>query len=281
LEKSHQNKKKIFLLGKPLNHSLSPIMFNLSFSELGLNYEYIPMEVAAEHLGETIDQMKNLKFDGANLTIPLKERVMKYCDEISTEAKQTGAVNTLFYRDQKLIGFNTDIFGFRDSFKRNNLGKKRVLVIGAGGAAHAVIYSLIQFFNVTEIILINRDSDRATQLSQHFNPAFVKVGKNITETYAKADLIINTTPVGMFPKTEESPVPSRVFHRGQIVYDLVYNPLETKMLAEAREAGAEVMSGLEMLVQQGKHAFKIWTGQEMPVDLVREILVGKLKQRSK
>ena len=254
---------KFYLLGYPVGHSVSPAMHNAAFKEERLSHNYSTLGVPPDRLAETINTKIRVKeFGGASVTIPHKIEIIKYLDELAPTAQRAGAVNTLEYRDSILVGHNTDAVGGVRALTEvyGNLSQAEVVLLGAGGAASALAAELAP--KVYELKILNRSVERARKLSE-------RLGENTSydsiENQAcieSADILINATPVGMSPKTGESPVAPERLHPGLMVYDIVYNPLKTKLLIDAEIAGARTLGGLWMLVYQGVEAFKIWTGIE-------------------
>jgi len=276
------------VIGHPIAHSLSPLMHNRAFEYLDLDWIYLPFDVAPQNLGEAIRGIKGLGIRGLNVTIPHKERVIPFLDEVSPEAEAIGAVNTILNEDGRLIGHNTDIPGFVHPLKEfeEELKGKKAVVFGAGGASKAVIYGLLKHFDLSEISIINRTLEKAERLAAKFRSespqikAFRLTEENLREQVPSASLVVNATSVGMSPDVDGSIIKEKgLLRKGQIVYDLIYNPLETKLLKMAKERGAIPINGLEMLLQQGAESFKIWTGIQMPLDSIREELKFELEEK--
>jgi shikimate dehydrogenase len=274
----------INVIGYPLKHSISPDFQQAAFDYYKLDIRYEAREVAVADLLSTIIQLRRPQNLGANITVPYKEEVLHLIDEVDDFANLVGAVNTIVNRDGKLVGFNTDAHGFlkalRDdaSFEPEN---KRAMVLGAGGAAHAVAFALLQE-KVSSLIISNRSLEKAGFLvdslarqatNNKMNADISAVlwqGLKLAETLQNCQLIVNCTTLGMKSSSyeEESPLTSDLIPEGALVYDLVYNPLETPLLRLAKEAGADTIGGLPMLVYQGAASFKIWTGREAPLDIM-------------
>jgi shikimate dehydrogenase len=259
--------KLVGIIGWPVEHSLSPAMHNAAFAELGLDWAYLPLPVYPDHLGDAIRGLQATGFSGANVTVPHKQAVMQYLDDISHDAQVIGAVNTISIRDGQLFGDNTDAPGFLQSLRDAGFetDEARAAVVGAGGAARAVVHALSQA-GVRQLTLFSRRREQAEQLCKdisRFHPNTQFVAHSLTElgaAKAHIDLLVNTTPVGMWPDTEHSPwpqdtpMPARAF-----VCDLIYNPADSLFLRQARAAGAVTLNGLGMLVAQGALAFETWT----------------------
>lgn len=253
---------KFYLIGYPVGHSVSPPMHNAAFRELGLDHEYSTLGVHPDQLSETIDtKIRSDSFGGASVTIPHKIEINKYMDELAESAIRAGAVNTIEKTGETLRGHNTDAIGGIRALKEvyGSTSEAKVVLIGAGGAANALATELAP--QVSELIILNRSVEKARALSERLgNTGYGSIrDQSVIES---ADILINATPVGMSPKTGESPVEADILHSGLLVYDIVYNPLKTQLIMDAEAAGARTLGGLWMLVYQGVEAFKIWTGIE-------------------
>ncbi len=261
------------LLGWPLGHSVSPAMHNAAFATLGLEWRYVALPVPPEGLAEAVRGLREQGYRGANVTIPHKEAVIGLVDEASEAARGIGAMNTIVVRpDGRLVAENTDWLGFLDPLDRQgfDLPGRRVLLLGAGGAARGVAYALAQR-QVGEVVIWNRTSGRAEELAAQVSTAFmglrVVVRQDIGAMMREpVDLVVNTTAAGMWPGEAESPWPEGLaFPAGALCYDLVYRPERTRFLEQAERDGCATQGGLEMLVMQGALAFELWTGQKPPV----------------
>jgi shikimate dehydrogenase len=274
------------LIGWPVEHSLSPAMHNSAFSSLALNWVYVPLPVHPANVREALKGLAALNFAGVNVTVPHKQAVIRYLDELSEAAKIMGAVNTIHIKDGKFYGYNTDAAGFLNSLIEADCHPKgrRVAVLGAGGAARAVVFALARA-EAEAVVVFNRTAERAAflvdDLTETFPDSHLSFAPLTSEALAtldgKVDLIVNTTSVGMSPHTADSPWPADVPIPGQAtICDLVYNPLETRFLIQARAAGVATIDGLGMLVHQGAYAFEQWTGQKPPTDVMREACITGL-----
>jgi len=285
------NTKIVGVIGHPIKHTLSPLMHNHAFKELDLDYVYLPFDISSTGLHDSLKGMVALGIRGFNVTLPHKERIMEYMDELSDSAKIVGAVNTVVSDNGKLIGYNTDVTGIiktLDEFKAEIKGAT-VSVLGAGGAARSAIYTLINHFNVKKINIINRTVEKAESLKDYFSSKmlFTKIKTyelfppDVTEVLAKSKLIINTSSVGMSPDEDDTPtsIPES-FNKKQIVFDIIYNPEYTKFLALAKEQGALTINGLKMFVEQGARSFDLWTNEAMPTDQILELLSKKEKMEN-
>jgi len=267
--------KKVYLLGDPVEHSISPQMHNAAYAELGIEYNYEAIKVSLEDLENKVQMLRSSDVAGANITVPHKEHVIKLLDEIDPNARSIGAVNTIKNNDGKLIGYNTDSKGFIDSLKEDGCISpegKNVMVLGAGGAARAICVALFTA-GVPIIYLFDIFESKAKILSADLTSrckcgAFKIITKEeINESIMDVELLINASPVGMHPKFDSCPVPDDApFHKDLFVYDLVYNPSETKLIKLAKAKGSNGITGLGMLVRQGAASFEIFTGVKPSVD---------------
>jgi shikimate dehydrogenase len=271
------------IIGDPVGHSLSPIMHNAAFSELKLDFIYVAFPVKKAELHKAMTGIRCLKVHGLNVTMPHKIAVITHLDDIDPTARFIGAVNTILNKQGKLVGFNTDGMGAMNALKKNgvDLERKKVLLLGAGGAAKAVACSLIK--EVGELKILNRTLRKAKQLAQYLIRASNKKiygallsAKTIHRALQDTDLLINATSVGMYPNTNQNLVDLRSLRSDLCVMDLVYNPVETKLILAARAKGAKVVSGIEMLIYQGAASFKIWTNTSAPINIMKQAILRKL-----
>jgi shikimate dehydrogenase len=277
----------IGIIGDPIEHTLSPVMHNAAFAHLGLDYIYIPFRVAREDLAVALAGIKALGFTGVNVTIPHKEAVLPLPDELAPEAEVIGAVNTIHNVGGRLYGYNTDGPGFVSSLKEEggcDPAGKRVTILGTGGAARAVALQLA-LAGAAHIIILGRRLEKAEAIKDAIKLGVPDcqvttglIGKGeLAKHVQQAQVLIDTTPVGMYPRVEDEPLVGReMLHRDLVVCDLVYNPVQTLLLQEAEALGCRTLSGLEMLVRQGALAFKIWTGREPPLEIMRKVVREKL-----
>lgn len=277
------------LIGWPVSHSVSPPMHNAAFTALGLDWRYVPLPVPtqpAERIQEAVRGLVALGLRGANVTIPHKQAVMPCLDRLSPAAQAIGAVNTIRVEsDGSLYGDNTDGRGFVADLRDHGVDPsgRRVLVLGAGGSARAIVFGLAEAGS-SEIAITNRTYDRAVALAStmqaHFPACRIEahmLPDSLPSLAERADIIVNCTSLGMTPNIETSPWPSDLpLRTGQVVYDLVYNPPQTRLLAHAERHGAQAIGGLGMLIWQGAIAFELWTGIQPPVQVMRQAVEGAL-----
>lgn len=278
------------IMGYPIGHTLSPLMHNTAIKYLGLDYTYLPFEVKKEDIALAVGGIKGLGIKGINVTIPHKEAVIPYLDDMDENAGLIGAVNTIKLEGNMLKGYNTDGIGFLQSLKRDaqkDVHGKKVILLGAGGAARAIAIH-VAFAGAESLLIANRTAERGKKLAGHINKKLkAKSSKlkvkaisledtSLLEHFKKVDIIINTTSVGM--KSSDKPLfPYNYISDRHLVCDIVYKPLKTALLEEASKRGAKTLNGLGMLIYQGSLSFKIWTGCKMPVEIVRNELIKKLR----
>lgn len=274
------------LIGNPVEHSVSPAMQNAAFDSLGLDYIYLPFRVTADNLARAVDGLKVLNMRGVNVTIPHKVAILPLLDELEPLAKKIGAVNTIVNDKGRLKGYNTDAAGFLKILLERGVEPKgkKVVVLGAGGASRAVSFTLAE--RGAEIVILNRrqEIDWAVELASSISQLSTKEVKalelndeNLSSVLEAADVLVNATSVGMSPDSNNSPLPAGLLKPELVVFDVVYNPLKTRLLAEAEVAGAETISGIDMLVWQGALAFELWTGAEAPADIMKAKAIEALK----
>ena len=275
-----------YLIGYPVGHSMSAVMHNAAFMELGLDFAYQLLEVRPEDLEKAVSEtLRASDVRGANVTIPHKVSVMGYLDEIDLEAVRIGAVNTIVNDGGRLKGYNTDGIGALKAIRERygDLRGARAVILGAGGAARAISYKLAE--NVSEVRILNRTPSRAEALSDYLSSlreCRAEISSDdlsrdsIRASLEGADILVNTTPLGMHPDTEASPVDQDLLRPGLLVFDAVYNPPTTRLLREAEASGSRVLTGVSMLVYQGVAAFELWTGREAPEAVMMESVFDAL-----
>ena len=277
--------KLVGLLGYPVAHSLSPLIHNTAFRAQGLSWIYVALPVAPSDVAEAVAGLKALGFRGANVTVPHKQAVLPLMDVLSPEAQAVGAVNTIVCRREAdgvtLYGDNTDVEGFLAPLHpfADTLCEAPMLIFGAGGAARAVAFALLRAYQPRRLTLAARTPARAERLAQdlaRYDPTAALRVVPLAEArpaVQQSRLLVNATPVGMHPHVEATPWPdAAAFSDGQLVYDLIYKPEQTRLLRDAAARGAHTLGGLEMLIRQAAASYAQWTGRAMPVDRVREAL---------
>jgi len=265
------------VIGNPVQHSLSPILHNGAFKRLGRNAVYLAFEV--KYLEEALKGIRGLGLKGVSVTIPFKTDVIPFLDKVEGLAKKIGAVNTIVNRGGRLIGYNTDCDGALEALEEKmNLRGKRIVLLGAGGAARAIGFGLRE--RDCQLIIANRSRNRGKALSRelkcHFLPMSSLVKMKAGEL--EADVMINATSLGMVPRDGETPLPKKLLKKGMMVMDIVYEPLQTKLLREAKEKGCLTINGLEMLVRQGAAQFEIWTGRRPEIGQIKKDLRRALER---
>ena len=274
------------ILGYPVTHSVSPQMHNAAYAKLGLNYCYLPISVKPKDLERVLEGIRILSFAGVNVTIPHKEAVVTHLDEVTKIARLIGAVNVILIQEGRLIGYNTDGPGFIDSLREDagfEVAGKFAVVLGAGGGAKSVAMMLAQD-GVKKLVISDLIYEKAENLCEYINSHFgiapyacPAKSNELRKLIGSCDLLVNATPVGMHPKMNECPIEDDCIIPGSaVVYDLVYNPLETKLLKLAKKNGAKAVSGIGMLIRQGALAFSLFTEQEAPVSLMKEAALKAL-----
>lgn len=270
------------LIGWPVEHTLSPAMHNAAFSARGLNWRYVPLPVPPGQVDAAMGGLAALGFRGANVTVPHKRAALATLHRVAPEAASLGAVNTIVIErgdggEPTLVGHNTDAAGFIRALRDGGFDPvdASVVVVGAGGAARAVVFGLIEA-GAGDIVVLNRTPRRSRALVSDLErgPSLLRATplsqETLVESARDADLLVNATSLGMWPRVGASVWPAAVPLPSQLtVFDLVYNPAETKLLRQARVSGVGVIGGLAMLVQQGALAFEMWTGAEAPVEVMR------------
>ena len=275
------------LLGDPVEHTMSPAMHNAAFRKLGLDYVYLPFRVSAADLPNAVNGMRALNAAGFNVTIPHKVAVIPRLDGLDPLAERIGAVNTVVNCDGELRGYNTDASGFIQALLHQGVepDDKNIVVVGAGGAARAIGYILAEHDAHLTILNRREEIEWAEDLAEMLTDDFgrrVSVMElcfdNLATALDTADILVNATSLGMSPAADNSPVPAELLRPGLVVFDVVYNPVKTRLLLEASEAGARTISGIDMLAWQGALAFEKWTGKTAPLDLMRKEAVKALEK---
>jgi shikimate dehydrogenase len=273
------------VIGDPIEHTLSPLMHNAAFEALKLDYVFLAFKVKPAEVGNAIAGMRALNIRGLNVTMPHKSTIMNFLDRIDLSAQIINSVNTILNKENTLFGFNTDGVGALKALRENGVEPKgrKVLLLGAGGAARAIAYTMAK--EADELAVLNRTVKQAQNLAKLLEKIANKKivagslsPSEIQHNIQDSDILINATSVGMKPKADESPVSPKLLRRNLAVMDIVYNPLETKLAKDAKAAGAQVVSGVEMLIYQGAASFEIWTGKSAPVEVMREAALKHLQK---
>jgi len=267
------NTKICCLIGDPVEHSLSPLIHNVGYQEVGINYLYVSFQV--RDIKRAIEGIRGLGIRGASITIPHKTAAIKYLDQVDPLAEEIGAVSTIVNNNGVLTGYNTDCDGALQALEEVTTfsGKKAVLV-GSGGAASAIAVGLKQ--NGAKLVILNRTEDKARKLAKRVNAEDSGSLERLGEI-SSADILINATSVGMWPKTKESIIPKDLLHNRLTVFDAVYNPKETRLLIEAREGGCAIVYGYKMLLYQAVKQFELFTGRQAPLAAMESALTQALE----
>ncbi len=273
------------VIGDPIEHTMSPAMHNAAFKKLGLDYLYIPFKVRKEELSGAINGIRALNIRGLNVTIPHKVAAMPMLDGLDPMAKKIGAVNTIVNQDGELRGYNTDAAGFLQALLERGIEPmgKTIVILGAGGASRAISYILAERDAILTVLNRQLELEWAEELAEVIYEDLrnkIRVlelcEENLAEALKGAQILVNATSVGMVPNHEETPVPAQLLKPELAVFDIVYNPIKTRLMKEAEAAGARTISGIDMLAWQGALAFKQWTGQKAPLDLMRKEAIKAL-----
>jgi shikimate dehydrogenase len=266
------------VIGNPVRRSLSPVIHNNAFKRMGIDAVYLAFEV--ENITDALRGIRGLGIQGASVTLPFKARVIPLLDGLDTSAGKIGSVNTIVNHGGSLIGHNTDWLGALKALEEKvALNGKRVILLGAGGAARAIAFGLKG--KGCQVTIFNRSSERAAELARRLgcNHQPLSAFSTMVGALPDAEILINATSVGMFPLDSQSPVPKRALRRGMTVMDIVYRPLQTRLLQEAREQGCQTIDGIEMLAHQGAAQLEIWTGQRSDIQQIkadlRQILLAE------
>jgi shikimate dehydrogenase len=271
------------LIGDPVKHSFSPLIHNAGFNALGINFVYVACLV--KDLEHAIKGIRALDIRGASVTIPHKVKAISYVDKLDDLAQKIGSINTIVNQKGKLIGYNSDGMGALKAFQDRtiDLKGKSVLVLGSGGVARAIAFSLVMRGEVKRLHILGIIEDEMNILIEDLRKTGgIAIQEALLQedilkkTLSASDILINCTPTGMYPKTKESPVPSSFLRPGLLVFDVVYNPPQTTLLKDAQKAGCMTVSGLEMFINQAIVQFELWTGKKAPVGTMRKVLLEQL-----
>ncbi len=269
---AHTNLYAVF--GDPVAHSLSPVMHNCAFRQLGYNGVYVAMRV--QDIAAAISAVRCLSIQGVSITVPHKTTVMPFLDHIDPMAADIGAVNTIVNQNGRLYGYNTDARAAIWALKEMvTLAGRKVAVIGAGGAARAVGFGLAA--EKAPIVIVNRTPSSGRDLAEKLGADF-----QVLDTFKPDDgtILINTTPVGMWPRVDAVPLPVERLQPGMMVMDIIYNPMRSRLLDEAAAIGCPVLNGIPMFVYQGALQAKLWTAQEPPLAAMMQVVKNALEQQS-
>ena len=268
------------VIGNPVGHSLSPAIHNAAFRKLGLNFVYLAWQV--DTIGDAIKGLRALgNFRGASVTIPHKVAAIPFLDHVETTAQRIGAINTIVGENGDLTGYNTDATGALRALRegRIDLKDRRIVVLGSGGAARAIAFALAAESCAEKLTLLGIDDVERTKLAQDVRSQATLTVEDVhldedslRRVLPAAQMLIHCTPVGMSPKADTTSVPASLLHAGLSVMDIVYNPLETRLLKDAKHAGCKTIPGLEMFLNQAVAQFELWTNQPAPVDVMRRVL---------
>lgn len=273
--------KKFAIIGNPVAHSKSPQLHNYIFRRLGVSAEYQREKVEKNQAGEFVKRLRGGEFHGINVTLPLKEEMAGVVDTLSDGAARLGAVNCILLQEGTLKGYNTDVIGFKNSLRMNNinLAGRTCVLLGAGGAARSILAAAADE-NPARVIIVNRTLERALKLGEWITelvsgiPAEAFTPESVNQEVFEKAVIINSTPVGMYPKVEASPLPLSLIGGGQDLIDAIYTPPETLFLRSGREKGVNTVSGVDMFVSQALASQDIWLGK----DISSKLSTGELKQ---
>ena len=274
------------VIGDPIEHSLSPTIHNAAFNHLKLDFVFLAFRVKTADLENAVRGMRGLGIHGLNVTMPHKRAVIGCLDEVDFTVRFLDSANTILNRDGRLSGFSTDGVGALKALRENgiDLSGKKVLLLGAGGAAKAIAFALVP--EVGELAILNRSAEKAEELAETLGHMFNRkvissvlspdaIKTNLRDT----DILVNATSAGMKPNLSKSLVAPELLKSDLAVMDIVYNPVETKLAKDAKAAGAKVISGVEMLIYQGAASFEIWTGESAPIEVMRKAALNKLSSR--
>ena len=268
---------KFAVIGHPIGHSLSPIMHLNNFEALERDDEYIALDIDPKHMQHIRDIIKEKELDGFNITIPHKETIIPYLDEISTNAEHIGAVNTVNIDGDKWTGYNTDGIGFVKGLLDNygSIAGKNILVLGAGGASKGIVAEMMKYTE-RKISVANRSLERFENWNLDINQYQLDKIKPILNEF---DIIINTTPVGMNESSDELIIPIEEIHANALVCDIIYIPDKTPLLRACESRGLTIYNGLDMFIYQGAESFKIWTGETADIKAMKNKVIEELKRR--
>lgn len=274
------------VIGDPIKHSLSPTIQNAAFNHLNLNFIFLAFKVRTAELELAIQGMRSLNIHGLNVTMPHKNKVINYLDEIDSTVEFLNSANTIVNKKGHLHGYSTDGIGAVKALQENgiDLSSSKVVLLGAGGAGRAIAFSIAD--NVKELIVLNRDVKKVKNLGLDLKLKFntnIQYGTlsqdSIQKNLRSSNLLINATNVGMIPNSKLSIVDPKLLNSDLTVMDIVYNPLETKLLSDAKIVGAKTINGVEMLIYQGAASFELWTGRKAPIEIMKLAILKKISNK--
>lgn len=280
LNSSYKDKEHFLVVGNPIGHSLSPLMHNRALEYHSESADYLALNLLPNEIDSFAAYCNRESFRGCNITIPYKQQFLELVDHIDDSAKEIGAINTIVKESGSLVGFNTDLFGFMSPILdfADVISEGIAVVFGTGGASKAVLAGLIEI-GVEEVVFVSRNP--ATVHIEHQHAHINVVGYSQWQAYAdEVSILVNTTPVGMYPQTNHSMIEDVDVDllEGKICYDLIYNPEMTKFLRQAESVNGVVVNGIEMFIQQGSKSFELWTGKRFPIDIIKSTLLTKLSE---
>ena len=273
----HRGTRVFGIVGNPVSHSLSPNIHNAAFQAAGYDAVYVPFQV--RDLGNLIHGFESIGVEGFSVTIPHKERIIPLLDDVDEEARRTGAVNTVYRQNGQWLGTNTDVYGAWRALETTDidLRQKRWTIVGAGGVARATAYGAGVHGKPKSLTVLGRTRKRLDSFLRDVRAVFPSpaTGGIVAETdlrkaLEETDILVNGTPVGMFPEVDETPIPSHLLQSRHVVFDTIYNPMETRLIGEARARGCRTVSGLQMFLHQGAAQFQRWTGKAAPLPLMEQ-----------
>ncbi len=271
------------VIGNPIQHSLSPIMHNSAYKDMDMDYKYVAFHVQPENLKNVVTAAKTFNIQGLNVTIPYKTDIIKYLDEIDPTAKKINAVNTLQFRNGIVKGYNTDGMGAIKAIENHtDIKDKNILVLGSGGASKAIVFTLTTK-NPSTITIANRTQENAQKLinninkeADFYNTSYQPINET-NDIINDMDIIINTTPIGMYPNENQNPpINTEKINSKHTVMDIIYNPLETQLLKKSKSNGAQTIPGTEMFINQGIESYKIFTGKTPTYESFEKPLLKQL-----
>ncbi len=280
-EKLKKSFKTFCIIGDPINHSFSPLIHNSAFASLNLNYSYIAFRVPQLDLEEAVKSLKKINIAGFNVTLPHKVNIINYIDNLSSEAKTAGAVNTVKNENGTFVGYNTDIHGLIAPLEERQVDFKNIeiLIMGAGGSCRAALVGLSKKKEIKKVNIVNRDQkklDKVIDLGKKLGLRCIPINYEnenlLKEISLNSRLVINTTSIGL--NNESSPLKSNFMSKNAFIFDIIYRPIYTDLLKKAKEAGSNIIFGYEMLLHQGAKSFEIWTGINSPIDVMKKALFG-------